>query len=188
MQTINQSYSTTTEVNRSKFITYIVPISEYKGLQEKLKQENPKANHVVYALRYLNEFEQIVENSSDDGEPKGSSASPALNVLRGEEMINVAVLIVRYFGGTKLGIGGLVRAYGSSVKEVIAKSNVVLYEKMLSLQFSTTYSDIQKVEYILNKLEICEIKREFLQDGATWTITSSQEKLNQFKRERECMR
>ena len=66
-------------------------------------------------------------------------------------MINVAVLIVRYFGGTKLGIGGLVRAYGNAVKEVIAKSNTILYEKMLDFHFNTTYSEIQKIEYILKK-------------------------------------
>jgi putative IMPACT (imprinted ancient) family translation regulator len=100
----------------------------------------------------------------------------------------VAVLTVRYFGGTKLGIGGMARAYANAVKEVIAVSNVVLHEKMLHFQFSTTYSDIQKVEYILKKLGISEIEREFLNDGATWSITSTEEKLNQFKRERECMR
>jgi len=64
MQTIETPFTFTTEVNRSKFITYLVPITEYEGLQEKLKKENPKANHVVYALRYLNEFDQIVENAS----------------------------------------------------------------------------------------------------------------------------
>jgi len=76
-----------------------------------LKIEHPKARHIVYAYRELNEFNQIIENSSDDGEPKGSSGVPVLNVLRGEEFINVAILVVRYFGGIKLGIGGLVRAY-----------------------------------------------------------------------------
>lgn len=188
MNTIEKSYTITYEIKKSKFIAHLVPISEFKGLQDKLRQEHPKSRHVVYALRYLNEFEQIVENSSDDGEPKGSSAPPALNVLRGEEMINVAVLIVRYFGGIKLGIGGLVRAYGNATKEVIETSKTILYEKMLQYQFSTTYSDIKKTEYILTKLGISEIKREFLNDGATWSITSTEEKINQLKRERECMR
>jgi len=77
MQTIEKSAVFTTEVNRSKFMTYLVPMSEYKGLQEKLKKEHPKANHVIYALRYLNGFDQIVENSSDDGEPKGCAGTPA---------------------------------------------------------------------------------------------------------------
>ena len=64
MNSIEKAYSATTEVNRSKFITHLVPMSEYEGLQNRLKAEHPKANHVVYAVRYLNEFEQVVENSS----------------------------------------------------------------------------------------------------------------------------
>jgi uncharacterized YigZ family protein len=188
VKTIDREYTATYEIKKSKFIAHLVPIEKFKGMQERLKAEHPKARHVVYALRYLNEFEQIVENQSDDGEPKGSSGQPALNVLRGEEMINVAVLIVRYFGGIKLGIGGLVRAYGNAVKEVIANSNTIFYEKMLKYNFKTTYSDIQKTEYLLNKLEIVNIKREFLNDGVEWSISTNQTKLNQFKEEQKCMR
>jgi len=181
MQTIETAFVHTYEVKKSKFIAHLVPITEYKGLQEKLRQEHPKARHVVYALRYLNEFDQIVENSSDDGEPKGSSAPPVLNVLRGEEMINVAVLIVRYFGGVKLGIGGLVRAYGSSVKEVIGVAELHKYEKEFSYEFDSSYSDVQKREYALNKLEIFQVEREFLGDKVSWKIRSTQEKLEEFK-------
>ena len=188
MNTIIESHIASYEVKKSKFIAHLVPISVFEGLQEELRAKHPKANHVVYALRYLNEFEQIVENSSDDGEPKGSSAPPALNVLRGEDMINVAVLIVRYFGGTKLGIGGLVRAYGNAVKDVIATSKVILYEKMLNFHFSTTYSEIQKIEYILKKIGITQIERKFLNDGAEWIIKSTEEKIEEFKEERKCMR
>ena len=64
MQTVEETCETLTEVKRSKFMAHLVPIAEYEGLQKKLKQAHPKANHVVYALRYLNEYEQIVENSS----------------------------------------------------------------------------------------------------------------------------
>ena len=181
MKTINKSFISTYEIKKSKFIAHLVPISEFKGLQDRLKKEHPKARHVVYALRYLNEFEQIVENSSDDGEPKGSSGQPALNVLRGEDMIDVAVLIVRYFGGIKLGIGGLVRAYGNAVKNVIANSNTFLYEKMLKYQFETPYSNIQKTEYLLKKLNIEKVDREFLNSGVKWEIETTKEKIEEFK-------
>jgi uncharacterized YigZ family protein len=184
MQTIKKPSQHTYEIKKSKFIAYLIPISEFKGFQDKLREEHPKSRHVVYALRYLNEFDQIVENSSDDGEPKGSSAPPALNVLRGEEMINVAVLIVRYFGGIKLGIGGLVRAYGNSVKEVISNSNnIVLYEKMLEYSFFTTYSQVQRTEYLLKKIEIFSMEREFLGDGVKWKIEANKDKLEEFKGE-----
>jgi len=56
MYTINKSYSITTEVKKSKFITYLVPINEYNGLRDRLKKDNPKSNHTVYAIRYLNEY------------------------------------------------------------------------------------------------------------------------------------
>jgi len=183
MQTIKDISQHTYEIKKSKFIAYLIPISKFDGFQDKLRQEHPKARHVVYALRYLNEFEQIVENSSDDGEPKGSSAPPALNVLRGEDMINVAVLIVRYFGGIKLGIGGLVRAYGNAVKEVIANSNIVLYEKMLKYSFFTTYSQVQRTEYLLKKFEIVSVEREFLGNGVEWKIEVTEDKLDRFKGE-----
>ena len=188
MKTVEKETISTYEIKKSKFIAHLVPISEFEGLQDKLKAEHPKARHVVYALRYLNEFDQIVENLSDDGEPKGSSAQPALNVLRGEEMINVAVLIVRYFGGIKLGIGGLVRAYGNATKEVISNSNAIIYEKMLKYNFKTTYSDIQKTEYLLSKCEIIDIKREFLNDGVEWNISTTQQRIDKLKEEQECMR
>ena len=181
MQTIENSFVGRYEVKKSKFIAHLVPIEEYKGLQAKLKEEHPKARHVVYALRYLNEFDQIVENSSDDEEPKGAAGVPSLNVLRGKELINVAVLTVRYFGGIKLGIGGMARAYASAVKEVVEVADIKKYEKEFSYEFSSTYSDVQKREYVLNKLDISQVEREFLGDKVAWKIKTTQEKLEEFK-------
>ncbi len=181
MQTIEKSFVGNYEVKKSKFIAHLVSIAEYKGLQEKLKAEHPKARHVIYALRYLNEFDQIVENSSDDEEPKGAAGVPSLNVLRGEELINVALLTVRYFGGTKLGIGGMARAYASAVKAVVAEAELIKYEKEFLYEFDTTYSDVQRTEYMLKKLEIVQVEREFLGDKVAWKIRANEEKLNKFK-------
>jgi uncharacterized YigZ family protein len=184
MKSVTSATVATYEVKRSKFIAHLVPIDEFDGLQERLKSENPKSNHTVYALRYINEYEQTVENSSDDGEPKGAAGVPALNVLRGEELVNVAVLIVRYFGGIKLGVGGMARAYASAVKEVVALSDMVKYEKKYSHAFESSYSEIQKIEYLFKKLAIEEVEREFLGEKVAWKITTSEEKLNNFKEER----
>jgi len=181
MQTIETSFVANYEVKKSKFIAHLVPIAEYKGLQEQLRAAHPKARHVVYALRYLNEFDQVVENSSDDEEPKGAAGVPSLNVLRGEGLINVAVLVVRYFGGTKLGIGGMARAYASAVKEVVAGADMKKYEKEFSYRFDSTYSDVQKGAYLLNKLEIFKVERQFLGDKVSWVIESTQEKLDKFR-------
>jgi len=181
MQTILDAYTCTTEVNRSKFIAHLVSISEYAGLQEKLKLEHPKANHVVYALRYLNEFEQIVENSSDDGEPKGCAGVPALNVLRGEELVNCAVLIVRYFGGIKLGTGGMARAYALAVKNVLHDAFLVPYEKQVLCRFECSYSDVDKILYKLKQLGIVQYERKFSVDGVLWEIVGSQKQIERFK-------
>jgi uncharacterized YigZ family protein len=181
MQTIETTFNFTTEVNRSKFITYFVPISEYEGLQEKLKKENPKANHVVYALRYLNEFEQVVENSSDDGEPKGCAGVPTLNVLRGEDLINCAVLIVRYFGGIKLGTGGMARAYALAVKDVLGITELQEYKKQLSYTFETSYSDVDKTLYRLKQLDLTNYERDFGIDKVIWILTGSEDKIEEYK-------
>jgi len=174
----------TTVVNRSKFITKIIPISEFDGLQEKLKKEHPKANHVVYALRYLNAFDQVVENSSDDGEPKGCAGVPALNVLRGEELINCAVLIVRYFGGIKLGTGGMARAYAKAVKNVIAESTLILYVKENTYMFSTSYREVDKTLYQLRQLKLTMFERDFGVEKVEWKVTGSEESIKVFKEER----
>lgn len=184
MYTLASHTISTTEVKRSKFITHLVPISEYEGLQEQLKKEHPKANHVVYALRTLNEFDQIVENASDDGEPKGCAGVPALNVLRGEELINCAVLVVRYFGGIKLGTGGMARAYAQAVKNVISESELVSYVKEDTYKFSTSYSDIDKTLYQLRQLDLTKYERDFGIDSVDWKVTGSGESLKRFKEER----
>ncbi|MCF6206821.1 MAG: IMPACT family protein [Sulfurovum sp.] len=180
MQTVEQSFESQTEVNRSKFLTYLVPYTRFDGLQEKLKSQHPKANHVVYAVRYLNEYDQIVENSSDDGEPKGCAGVPVLNVLRGEEMIECAVLIVRYFGGIKLGTGGMARAYAQATKDVLAVADVVPYVKEVKYTFKTDYSSVDKVMYALKQCDITVIEREFGVDGVSWTIMAGKEKIEAF--------
>jgi uncharacterized YigZ family protein len=172
-----------TEVNRSKFVTHLVPISEYDGLQAALKTEHPKANHVVYALRHLNEFGQVVENASDDGEPKGCAGVPALNVLRGEDVINCAVLIVRYFGGIKLGTGGMSRAYALAVKEVLKEAKLVPYEKEVTYIFSTNYNEVDKTLYRLKKSGLSNYERDFGVDKVVWKLVGSEKKIERLKEE-----
>ena len=184
MQTIDRSWKTTTEVKRSKFITHFVPISKYEGLQSKLKKEHPKANHVVYALRNLNEFDQVVENSSDDGEPKGCAGVPVLNVLRGGELINCAVLIVRYFGGIKLGTGGMARAYAMAVKNVLGEAELIPYEKEIETMFSCNYNEVNKILYRLKQLDLTKYERDFGINKIVWKLFGSEEKIKQFREER----
>jgi uncharacterized YigZ family protein len=181
MKTVHKVFESLTEVNRSKFLAFLVPYDQFEGMQKKLKQEHPKANHVVYAIRYVNEYDQVVENSSDDGEPKGCAGVPALNVLRGESLVNCGVLIVRYFGGIKLGTGGMARAYAQAVKEVLSAAVLVSWEKMFCHTFTTAYADVDKVLYRLKKLNITSYEREFGVEGVTWVVQGTQRQIEMLK-------
>ena len=141
-----------------------MPYSMFDEVMARLRSEHPKARHFVYAYRYLNDFDQIVENSSDDGEPKGTSAKPSLAVMAGNELINTAVIIVRYFGGIKLGTGGLVRAYGDSVNEVIKIAEFTQYEKLMEKTLVFDYTELSKLEYLLAQENINIISKEFAAD------------------------
>lgn len=177
---ITDIYSTNFEMKKSNFIAYLAPYSEFKSLHVKLRSEHPKARHIVWATRYLNEFEQIVENSSDDGEPKGTSGPPILNVMRGAELIDSAILVVRYFGGIKLGTGGLVRAYGSSAKEVIEKATLMSYVKKTLLRFHVGFSLISRFEHFLQTHEFEDAKKDFDAEGAVFSIDVSEEQRAKF--------
>lgn len=98
----------------SRFLAHLVPLGEFETQLKDLVESHKKAVHFVRATRKINEFRQIVESSSDDGEPKGSSGVPVLNMLRGKGLVDCGAIVVRYFGGKLLGVGGLVRAYSNA--------------------------------------------------------------------------
>jgi len=168
------------EEKKSKFIAYIMPYDNFDEVMHRLKKEHPKARHHVYAYRYLNDFDQIVENCSDDGEPRGTSGKPSLNVLAGHEIINSAVIIVRYFGGIKLGTGGLVRAYSDAVNLVIENSELHRYKKLENMIIQLDYSILSKVEYILNQFDIQISNKEFT-NSVILTLSLSLEQKNSLK-------
>jgi len=147
MQFVKEHFTNTLEVKQSKFIAHLIPFSRYEKTLTSLKEEHPKARHFVTAYRYLNEFHQVVEHSSDDGEPKGTSGKPSLMVLQGQELINTAVIIVRYFGGTKLGTGGLVRAYSDAVNLVLEHAELFEYKEEVVKEFKVSYADVRFIDY-----------------------------------------
>ena len=171
---LKEKISTQIEVKKSKFIATLAPFKDFESLNKALRDEHPKAAHVVWAYRYLNEFGQIVENSSDDGEPKGSSAPALLAALRGAELIDTCALVVRYFGGIKLGIGGLVRAYGASVNEAIksAKDMGVLefFEKKESLKVFVPFALISRCEHFAKTKNI-NFSQEFSAMGCDFSFS-----------------
>lgn len=181
MYSIDTLYQSNYEIKKSNFLAFLCPINQFEALHVNLKKEHPKANHIVWALRELNEYRQIVENSSDDGEPKGTSGPPILNVMRGEELIDCAILVVRYFGGIKLGTGGLVRAYGTSAKEVIKNASLILYEEKEEVKFYTPFALLARFEHYFSHLNIGEIQKEFNESGALWQTLMSDEQKKSFE-------
>lgn len=108
------------EINKSRFIAYKLELSsldQVKPFLEMLKKEHKKARHVCYAYVYKNEV--VSEKCSDDGEPGGTAGYPILNVIKKKNLNNVLVAVVRYFGGIKLGAGGLTRAYTKACAGVL---------------------------------------------------------------------
>lgn len=180
MKFVKEEFTETFEEKKSKFIAHIFPYSQFDEVMKRLKDKHPKARHHVYAYRYLNDFEQIVENCSDDGEPKGTSGKPSLAVLAGGQLINTGVIIVRYFGGIKLGTGGLVRAYSDAVNKVISSSELYTYEKLFELNISCSYHELSKVEYLIKQEDITIENKEFSQD-VDLLVNSTKEKLEQLK-------
>ena len=174
MSTVNEIFSSSFEEKKSTFLSFLAPIDAMESLHVKLKMEHPKAAHIVWAKRYFNEFRQIVENNSDDGEPKGTSGPPVLNVMRGYELVEVGLLIVRYFGGIKLGTGGLVRAYGSSAKEVIAAATLVpfLFKEILTCK--TMYALIPRFEHYTLHHGLLVKERLFESEGVVWKLELSE--------------
>ena len=178
MNCIVNEFNTSIEVKKSKFLSFLVPIFRFKNLQAELKEKHPKANHIVYAYRELNEFKQVVENSSDDGEPKGAAGVPTLNAMRGAKLINCAILTVRYFGGIKLGVGGMARAYGASANEVISSVTLQEYKELILYTIQAEYSQQRQIEYNLKELDIESIEREFLSDKVLYKLQTTQDKID----------
>jgi len=179
MKYVNIHSTFTHEVKQSKFIAHLTPYSDYESTLKLLRLEHTKARHFVTAFRYLNDFNQIVEHSSDDGEPKGTSGKPSLMVLQGQELINSAVIIVRYFGGTKLGTGGLVRAYSDAVNLVINEAKLLEYQQEIQKIISIEYTDVRFIDYECEVFGVTILEKIF--DIKTqYKIKASEENMKKF--------
>ncbi len=106
------------EIKKSRFIAYLVPVAELESKLKDLRKKHKKARHFVWAYRYIDEG-VLREKASDDGEPSGTAGRPVLNVLQKRGIEGYAVVVVRYFGGIKLGAGGLVKAYTKAASTLL---------------------------------------------------------------------
>jgi len=123
-------------------------VEDAKAFIQGVRDEMPDATHHVYAFK-VGYGGSLTEGMSDDGEPSGTAGPPVLAVLRGAEIGDIAVVVTRYFGGTKLGTGGLVRAYGGAAKEVLAALPVTMKIAKADVGMSVSYSAYERLKLLL---------------------------------------
>lgn len=151
---------------KSKFIAniyYITTVEEAEKKLEELRKKYYDARHNCYAYRVLDK-ENIIDRSSDDGEPSGTAGAPMLNILKKENLCNILVVVTRYFGGILLGTGGLVRAYSQSTQDVIEKSDIILKQEGYVVRLEVEYKELEKLRYFCKKKEINIIDIEYLEN------------------------
>lgn len=137
---------------KSRFIATVIPVKteeEAIAFIESMKKKYWNATHNCSAYVIGEHFQ--IQRCSDDGEPSGTAGKPMLDVLLGEKIHDVAVVVTRYFGGTLLGTGGLVRAYSSSTKEGLSASKIITKIHGQKLSIQTDYTGLGKIQYILGQ-------------------------------------
>lgn len=146
-RTIKEDNQHEVEIKKSKFICFLKRIEteeEAKAFIQQIKKEHWKANHNCSAF-VLGDHHEI-QRSSDDGEPSGTAGVPMLEVLKKNDLINVCAVVTRYFGGTKLGAGGLIRAYSGSVAQAIVHTGIVEGRLQQEVFVQLDYSNWGKME------------------------------------------
>ena len=152
-------------IKNSKFIGIIEPITDkvdIKNILSEIKNEYKNATHYCYAFTLIND-----KGFSDDGEPNKTAGLPILQLIESEDLVNVLVVVIRYFGGIKLGPGGLIRAYSNTTREVINKSKKIDLINGYEASISFSYTLEKDVNYILKN---SIIKNKLYEQDCTYII------------------
>jgi uncharacterized YigZ family protein len=149
----------------SKFIGYVFPVKDLEDIKEQinsLKELHPKARHICYAYRLG--FSPEEARSYDDGEPAGSAGKPILNTILSNNVHFTLVAVVRYFGGTLLGVPGLIQAYKEASLEAFAASDIIEIEPMDNLEIRFSYAQMNEVMKVIKKYPIKIVEQEVNND------------------------
>ncbi len=140
---------------KSKFLGFVFPcdsIEEFEEELSRIKQEHHGASHHCYAYRIKENI--VMERYNDDREPSQTAGLPILDVLKGQELLQCAIIVVRYYGGTKLGTGGLTRAYSAAARDAVASTDIAVKEEAAIVKVTVGYGMSGKVEYHINAEEV----------------------------------
>ncbi len=156
-------------IKNSRFIAEVFPVASQNEAREKLKEQKQKysdSRHVVHAF-VIGNTGQIL-GSSDDGEPSGTAGRVVLDFLKGSGITNIILTVTRYFGGTLLGTGGLVKAYGDSAKSVLQECKEAgLLEPLVEkthFSFCVSYDKYEQLKHLLKSFPVTNINEEFLSE------------------------
>ncbi len=145
----------------SKFIGYAYPVKDEAAIKEKLeyiRQEHPKATHHCYAYRLG--LDKNNYRTNDDGEPNGTAGKPMLGQIDSIGITNTLVVVVRYFGGTKLGVSGLIDAYKETTRETLAVATIITYKILDYYRIRCTYEQVQRIYHIVHQVQAQIISQE----------------------------
>lgn len=167
------------DIRKSRFISQVKPIASLEeglAVVEGLQKEHPQATHVCYVILADGQVRQ-----SDDGEPSGTAAAPMLNVLQHKNLTQVVATVVRYFGGVKLGAGGLVRAYSQSISEALNTAEYTSLKPLSSCKISLDYAQENNLRHLATKfnLELNLVYEAQLIAEASGELAALQELLSQ---------
>ncbi|GAB1422656.1 YigZ family protein [Anaerolineales bacterium] len=168
-------------IARSRFISVcnqILSVEQSKELIQEVKKLYPGANHYVYAFR-VGYGNSVLEGMSDDGEPSGTSGPPTLSVLRGADLGDIMIVTVRYFGGTKLGKGGLVKAYTTSAQLALQSIKLETSMPQKYIQFKIDYSFYERIKLYIQQFD-AEALSESFQESVEIKIKIPQIHLDDF--------
>ena len=168
--TIKQAHSIENVISKSRFIAYIKPVStenEAKAFIDEIKTKHKDATHNCSA--YTVGPEMNIQKANDDGEPSGTAGIPMLEILKKQEIHNVCVVVTRYFGGIKLGAGGLIRAYSGAVRDVIYDIGRVELRESIPVTVTLDYDQTGKFEYELASTTFL-LREQFYTDKVSYQI------------------
>lgn len=168
-------------VVNSRFLANLAPVNSVEGARAiiaEVKKLHPTASHHVPAF-VIGHGKSVITHCSDDGEPSGTAGRPALAVLQGSGLGNVVVVVTRYFGGTKLGTGGLVKAYGDAVREVLKGVKLATLLPTTTLMFVTPYRLFDQVTRLMEAHFGQILGTDFLEE-ITVTVRFKVEELEAF--------
>lgn len=148
MYTIDKIYEYTQTIKKSIFICTLIPVSSLEEVNTKLKEIRKKyydATHNCYSYILLTDDNTELIKASDDGEPSQTAGVVILDVLKKQSLTNILAVVTRYFGGIKLGAGGLVRAYSSSTSEAVKSASLKEIVKMTTIEVTINYSYVNEI-------------------------------------------